>query len=161
MVDFIDTAKNFVYHRYHHRRFPMQDDFRPALKIAKIAPGGMKAIMVEDHKIMIFNCNGQFYTLARRCGHMNAPLELGTLNGIILTCAMHCAQFDVTTGEALTGPLPHDLGDETLPPKLGTYLQNLAMLMRSVMTESIRIYPTKVDIDQIWVLIPKSTNPPV
>jgi hypothetical protein len=27
---------------------------------------------------------------------MNAPLELGTLDGSIVTCAMHCAQVDVT-----------------------------------------------------------------
>ena len=93
----------------------MQDNFRPALKIDEIASGGMKTIEVEGHEIVICNCDGQFYALARRCGHMNAPLELGTLDGTILTCAM---------------------------------------LMRSVRTESIRTYQTKVEMDQIWVAIP-------
>jgi nitrite reductase/ring-hydroxylating ferredoxin subunit len=129
----------------------MQNDFRPVLKVAEIAPGGMKAVEVDGHEIVICNCDGQFYALARRCGHMNASLEKGTLDGTILTCAMHCAQFDVTTGEALSGPVPRDAGDEPLPPKLGTYLQNLAALMQSVRTESIRTFPTKVDMDQIWV----------
>jgi nitrite reductase/ring-hydroxylating ferredoxin subunit len=75
---------------------------------------------------------------------MNAPLELGTLDGIYLTCPMHCAQFDVTTGEALSGPVPPDPGHEALPPMLGAYMQNIGMLMSHVRTESMRTYRTRL-----------------
>jgi nitrite reductase/ring-hydroxylating ferredoxin subunit len=131
----------------------MQNDFRPVLKISEIVPGGMKAVTMDGHEIVICNCKGQFYAVARRCGHMNAPLEMGTLDGNILTCAMHCAQFDVKTGEALSGPVPRDFGDEAPPSHIGAYLHNIGLLMKSVRTESIRTYETKVDAEQVWVAI--------
>jgi len=135
----------------------MKNNYQPILNISGIAPGGMKFVEVEGHELVICNCGGQFYALDRRCGHMNAPLEKGTLDGTILTCAMHCAQFDVTTGKALTGPVPRDFGDEVPQPRLGIYLQNISMLMSSVNTESIQTYPTKVDKDQVWVAIQKNS----
>jgi nitrite reductase/ring-hydroxylating ferredoxin subunit len=82
---------------------------------------------------------------------MNAPLELGTLDGIYLTCPMHCAQFDVSNGEAISGPVPSDLGHEALPPILGAYMQNIGMLMKHVRTESMRSYSTRLEAG--WVEI--------
>ena len=87
----------------------MSDNFVKAIKAAEVSKGGMKAVELSGRELVICNCGGRFYAVDRRCGHMNAPLEMGTLDGSILTCAMHCAQFDVTTGEALSGPVPHYL----------------------------------------------------
>jgi nitrite reductase/ring-hydroxylating ferredoxin subunit len=39
-----------------------------------------------------------------RCGHMNALLSIGKLNGKIVICPFHYAQFDVTTGQVAKGP---------------------------------------------------------
>ena len=75
----------------------------------------------------------------------------GTLNGSILTCAMHCAQFDVTTGEALSGPVPTYLGNETPPPRTQVFLKNTSMLMQHIRTESIGAYTTKIESG--WVLV--------
>ena len=94
----------------------MSDNFVRAIKAAEVAPGGMKSVELNGREVVICNCDGTFRAIDRRCGHMNAPLEMGTLDGSILTCAMHCAQFDVSTGEALSGPVPAYLGNETLPP---------------------------------------------
>ena len=84
----------------------MSDNFVQAIQTAEVAPGGMKAVELNGRELVICNCAGSFYALDRRCGHMNAPLEMGTLDGSILTCPMHYAQFDVTTGEALANPVP-------------------------------------------------------
>jgi nitrite reductase/ring-hydroxylating ferredoxin subunit len=43
----------------------------------------------------------RYYAVDRRCGHMNGPLEMGALDGTIVTCLMHDVQFDATTGYAL------------------------------------------------------------
>ena len=129
----------------------MSDKFIPAISTAEIAPGGMKVVELDGHEIVICNCGGTYYAIERRCGHMNAPLEMGTLDGEIVTCAMHCAQFDVTTGQALSGPVPADMGDETPPPILAAFLQHVDMLMKRVRTESIRTYETKVEAG--WVLV--------
>ncbi|MHB8807795.1 MAG: Rieske (2Fe-2S) protein [Anaerolineaceae bacterium] len=127
--------------------------FVEAIKAVEIAPGGMKAVEVEGHEIVVCNVDGKFYALERRCGHMNAPLEKGTLDGKILTCAMHCAQFDLTTGEALSGPVSPDLGGEKLPPRVGKYLQDVGMLMQHIRTHSIRTYETRLEADSVMVAL--------
>jgi nitrite reductase/ring-hydroxylating ferredoxin subunit len=91
------------------------------------------------------------YAVGRRCGHINAPLEMGTLEGAILTCPVHRAQFDVTSAEALSGPVPPHLGNEPLPPRIGALLKNVGMLMQPVRTESIRTYEAKVESE--WVCV--------
>ena len=68
-------------------------------KNGEIAPGGMKYVNVGDREVVVCNCDGRYYAVDRRCGHMNGPLEMGTLDGTILTCPMHHVQFDVTTGQ--------------------------------------------------------------
>jgi nitrite reductase/ring-hydroxylating ferredoxin subunit len=127
------------------------DKFIRAISSAEIAPGGMKSVEVDGHQIVICNCGGTYYAIQRRCGHMNAPLELGTLDGKIVTCPMHDAQFDVSTGQALSGPVPADMGDESLPPRLAAFLQHVDTLMKDVRTESIRTYETKVEAGWVHV----------
>ena len=80
-----------------------------------------------------------------------ARCELGTLDGKIVTCAMHCAQFDVTTGQALSGPVPVDLGNESASPVLAAYLQHIDMLMKPVRTECIRTYETRIEAGRVHV----------
>jgi len=79
--------------------------FIEALKVPDLAAGGMKAAKIEDKEVLICNYDGKFYALDRRCSHMKALLDLGTLEGYILTCPLHFAQFDITTGEALNRPV--------------------------------------------------------
>ena len=129
----------------------MNDRYVRAIEAAEVAPGGMKAVDLEGREIVICNCEGRFHAVARRCGHMNAPLEMGTLDGTILTCAMHCAQFDVTTGEVLAGPVPADLGGEAFGPKTAAMLGNVGALMPHIHTEPIGVYETKVEAG--WVMV--------
>jgi nitrite reductase/ring-hydroxylating ferredoxin subunit len=129
----------------------MSEKFIKAISADEIAPGGMKAVELDGNEIVICNNGGKYYAIQRRCGHMNAPLDIGTLDGIYLTCPMHCAQFDITNGEALSGPVPSDIGHEIPPPFLGEYLKNIGMLMKHVRTESIRTYASKLEAG--WVQI--------
>ena len=135
----------------------MSDKFVRAISTTEVAPGGMKAVELDGREIVICNCGGSFYAIDRRCGHMNAPLEMETLDGSILTCPMHCAQFDVTTGEALAGPVPHDLGNEVPSPKTGAFLNNVGMLMQHIRTEPIGTYEAKVESG--WVLVAVRRTP--
>ena len=129
----------------------MSDKFVRALRTDDIALGGMKSVEFGEQEIVICNCGGTYYAIERRCGHMNAPLDLGTLDGKIITCAMHCAQFDITTGQALSDPIPANVSNETLPQTLAAYLQHVDMLMKQVRTESIRTYETKVEAGWVYV----------
>ncbi len=73
---------------------------------AEIAPGGMKAVTLNGREIVLCNYEGTFYAVERACGHSGARLERGALTGWVLTCPLHYAQFDIRTGEALSGPAP-------------------------------------------------------
>ena len=129
----------------------MGKKFIKAISAGEIAPGGMKAMELDGNEIVICNNGGKYYAIQRRCGHMNAPLDMGTLDGKYLTCPMHCAQFDITNGETLSGPVPSDIGHEIPPPFLGKYLQNIEMLMKHIHTESIITYETQIEAG--WVQI--------
>jgi nitrite reductase/ring-hydroxylating ferredoxin subunit len=129
----------------------LSENFIQAIQTSEIAPGGMKAVELNGHEIIICNSDGNFYALDRRCGHMSAALDMGTLDGTIITCPLHFAQFDLTTGEALSKPLPAFLGNEILPPVTKAYFKNVGMLMKHIRTESIATYKTKVEAG--WVLV--------
>lgn len=124
------------------------------VEIAKrddIAPGGMKAVEANGKEIVLCNYDGKIYAVSRRCGHMNSPLEMGTLDGYILTCPMHHSQFDITTGEALSNPVPRDFGEEPIPEILQKYFQYLGSLMDEIKTNNIETYRVKIEGDSIKV----------
>ena len=92
-----------------------------AARVREIAAGGMIAVGAEGRQIVVCNYRGRFYAVSRACGHRKAGLETGTLDGYILTCPLHFAQFDITTGEALSGPVPPDSDPLHVTADLTTY----------------------------------------
>lgn len=87
----------------------MTDQFVPVAKIGEVPPGGMMVIAVDRERIMLANVAGQFYALRDMCGHRNAPLSRGRLDGHIVECPLHFAQFDVRTGKLVDGPISADV----------------------------------------------------
>src|SRR3989454_10157922 len=56
----------------------------------------------------------EIYTLSLHdalpiCGHRQAPLSKGTLEGHVIECPLHFATFDVRTGKLLSGPVAEDV----------------------------------------------------
>ena len=68
---------------------------------AAIPPGTMQAAKLEGTQVLIANVDGALYVMADRCGHMNTLLHEGSLQGRCVTCPLHGAQYDVTTGKVL------------------------------------------------------------
>ncbi len=124
----------------------MSDNYTRAIAAADIAPGGMKAVKLDGREVVICNCGGSFYAVSRRCWHANAALELGTLDGRILTCPAHYAQFDITTGEALCGAVPPY-------PAHGAPVPNTNVAAQSASAHSLVTYKTKVEGGWVWVLL--------
>ena len=50
-----------------------------------------------------------FYAVSDTCGHNRAPLSRGKLDGCIVECPLHFAQYDVRTGKLVDGPIAADL----------------------------------------------------
>ena len=68
---------------------------------ADLAPGTMTAIEVEGHELLLANVGGTYHAVSRKCTHMAENLCNGSLDGAIVTCPMHGARFDVTSGQAV------------------------------------------------------------
>ena len=79
----------------------------PPKKIAKtsaLAPGSGKVVEADGETIALFNVEGTFYAMGNTCPHRGGPLGEGALDGHVVTCPLHGAQFDVRTGEVLRPP---------------------------------------------------------
>jgi nitrite reductase/ring-hydroxylating ferredoxin subunit len=83
---------------------------------------------------------------------MNGPLEMGALDGTILTCPMHHVQFDVTTGEALNPPVPEYI-DEPLPGRWAQYMNYFGVLMEQVSVRNIETFLVTIENGSIRVEI--------
>jgi nitrite reductase/ring-hydroxylating ferredoxin subunit len=83
----------------------MPDEFVPVANAAELAPGQMKWVAVNGERLVLANVEGAYYAISDVCGHRNAPLSRGKLNGYLIECPLHFAQFDVRTGELVNGPV--------------------------------------------------------
>jgi len=61
------------------------------------------ALLVAD-AVAVFRVGDRLCAIQSRCPHRGGPLDQGQLEGTILTCPWHGAQFDVCTGALLRGP---------------------------------------------------------
>lgn len=72
--------------------------------VGEILPGTCKQVEIEEELIGIYNIGGKFYAIHDLCSHAHAYLSEGTLEGCVVTCPLHGAQFDVTSGKNLRMP---------------------------------------------------------
>jgi 3-phenylpropionate/trans-cinnamate dioxygenase ferredoxin subunit len=76
-------------------------------KKADIKPGELALFEVAGRRIAVANADGRFFAIDDTCTHEQCSLaEEGTLEGTVVTCGCHGAQFDVTTGAVLAPPAP-------------------------------------------------------
>jgi 3-phenylpropionate/trans-cinnamate dioxygenase ferredoxin subunit len=87
----------------------MPEEFLPVCKVADIPKGGMKCIAVARERVLFAHVEDRFYALRDMCGHRNAPLSRGRLDGHIVECPLQFAQFDVRDGRLVDGPVSADV----------------------------------------------------
>lgn len=71
------------------------------VKPEDIPEGGMTATKMGAREILLAKVAGQIYAIDNACGHSGYPLHKGTLDGFVVTCRWHDAQFDVRSGAVL------------------------------------------------------------
>ncbi len=79
------------------------------IKVAEandIPPGTAKAFEAEGRRIALFNCVGGYYALDDACTHRGGPLSEGEVEWTVVTCPLHGATYDITTGSVLGPPAP-------------------------------------------------------
>jgi len=127
--------------------------WREAAKLSELAPGGVKSKFLDGRDIAVCHCadDGALYAVSRRCGHMNAPLEQGCLEGWILTCPLHYAQFDIRSGRNLSLPFERDPGPDPWPPTIERYEAVEHRVEWKIRVYDLDTYPVRVSGDIIEV----------
>ena len=122
-------------------------------KASELPSRSMKHIEIKGKEIAIINLDGKYYAINDRCGHMNAPLSMGTLNGKVVTCPMHGARFDVTTGTKVGEPMTPDPSKfpEPIPESLQKMFARSAEIMSKVKTYDQPTYETRVEGNRVKV----------
>ncbi len=82
----------------------MARQFRKVAKTSDIEPGKVIVVQIEDEEIAICNVDGEFFALTNVCTHDGGSLDQGELEGDVIECPRHGAQFDVRSGEVVQMP---------------------------------------------------------
>jgi 3-phenylpropionate/trans-cinnamate dioxygenase ferredoxin subunit len=80
---------------------------------ADLPPGQAMAFEIEGERIAVFNVNGTYYAIDDVCTHAGASLSEGCVEGFVVRCPRHEAEFDLRNGETLSPPA--DLPVKTYP----------------------------------------------
>jgi 3-phenylpropionate/trans-cinnamate dioxygenase ferredoxin subunit len=74
-----------------------------------VGAGRGKSFSLEGKGIALFNVDGTFYAIEDYCTHAGVALGGGWVDGEVVTCPLHGAQFCLKTGQALTPPAFDDV----------------------------------------------------
>ncbi len=79
------------------------------IKVAEtneVPPGTARAVDLEGRPVALFNIDGTYYAIDDACTHRGGPLSEGEVEGTVVTCPLHGATYDITTGNVLGPPAP-------------------------------------------------------
>jgi nitrite reductase/ring-hydroxylating ferredoxin subunit len=91
--------------------------------VSALPPGQCKKIEHGDRPVAVFNVDGEFYAVDDTCTHGNWSLSEGYIDGGIIECSLHSAQFCIRTGKVLAAPA----------------------------YQPLKVYPVKVENDVVFV----------
>lgn len=86
------------------------------------------AVEIGDTAIGLYRVDGEIRALSNICSHAFAMLTDGFVDGNLVECPLHQAQFDICTGKAISSP-----ADEDVP-----------------------VYPVRLDGDDVYVGLTES-----
>lgn len=84
-------------------------DFIKVAQVDALEDGELMAVEVDGEPVCLAKVDGEVYAFTDDCTHIGGPLNEGELDGDVLTCPWHGAQFNVRTGRVLRGPARQDI----------------------------------------------------
>lgn len=72
--------------------------------VETISEGRIREIKVNGNAIALTKIDGIYFAFEASCTHAQCALAGGYLDGNVVTCYCHGAQFDVRTGRVLAPP---------------------------------------------------------
>ncbi len=86
-------------------------EFVKVATTGEIEDGAMKQVTVNGRLLAILNIDGEFFVVDDTCSHDKCSLsQEGFLEGNVIICGCHGAQFDGKTGAVQSLPATTDIG---------------------------------------------------
>lgn len=73
-------------------------------QISDIPKEGVKTFKMDNLDIAVFNIEGSFYAIDRKCTHLKGNLAKGKIKDKTVQCPLHGSIFNLETGELLHHP---------------------------------------------------------
>jgi nitrite reductase/ring-hydroxylating ferredoxin subunit len=100
--------------------------FVKTIPVAELSPGMKKTVVAAGKKLAIANVDGEFFAIDDTCTHEQCSLGTeGFLDGNVIICGCHGAQFDITDGKVLSLPAPTDVKSYETKVENGDILVNI------------------------------------
>jgi 3-phenylpropionate/trans-cinnamate dioxygenase ferredoxin subunit len=74
-------------------------------KTTDIHPGKMIKVSIDGRDILVANIDNNYCATDDSCTHSGSSLSEGKLDGCVITCGWHAAQFDCKTGKLVKFPV--------------------------------------------------------
>ena len=82
----------------------------PEIRVTQLPKEGESiALKEDDQHILLCRIGGKYHAISNICSHARVLLSKGRLRGTTITCPLHGARFDVTSGKCLGGPAFQDI----------------------------------------------------
>jgi|TARA_B100001105_G_C22369840_1_gene434469 nitrite reductase/ring-hydroxylating ferredoxin subunit len=77
-------------------------------KTNEIKPNQIKQVSIDGKDIVVMNIDGSYFAINDTCTHAGGSLSEGKVEGSIITCDWHGAQFDCKSGKLVKFPAKID-----------------------------------------------------
>ncbi|MDQ4131358.1 MAG: Rieske 2Fe-2S domain-containing protein, partial [Actinomycetota bacterium] len=78
--------------------------FADVAEAGEVAPGEVKAVMADDHSILLLNVEGELYAFKNVCASDGMSLEGGRLTETVLVCPWQNCAYDARSGKRVDDP---------------------------------------------------------
>ncbi len=79
-------------------------NYHPVAPSAELEEGKGRPYIVEGRRLALVRFGGIVHALEDRCTHADASIACGPVENGCIVCPWHYAEFDLRSGEALSGP---------------------------------------------------------
>jgi nitrite reductase/ring-hydroxylating ferredoxin subunit len=118
----------------------------------ELPQGTMKGIDVSGARVVLVHGSSGIRAFEDRCGHMSAPISIGSFKSGVLKCALHAAVFDAETGAVRGQPQMH-VPSAQLPPEMLEAMAKMGQIMSQIRCEPLRPFPVAVEGGQVKVYL--------
>ena len=113
-------------------------EWKTSINLSQLQKNNRQTETIDGNKILFIWHDEQVHAVQAQCPHLKLPLAKGTINDECeLVCPFHKSAFDLKTGAVKCW--------SPWPPVLGALVSKLSK------PKELRVYPTRVDDDQIYV----------